>query len=154
MILNYTTKFPDGRPTNFRQMVLDGRKKHTIRKGNRWRAGMSAQHYTGIRTARAELIREGKAYEVEPVSIIFRPSNYSGHVEPKITVVVTIGEPGTEKVLSKKDVERLAENDGLSIMDFYSWFLASAEPVKGAPGVRVFVGQLIHIIENFERYGA
>jgi len=50
MIIGYKTKFKNGTPTNFVDRIMCERKKHTIRLGFRWKAGIKIQMATGVRT--------------------------------------------------------------------------------------------------------
>lgn len=47
MILTFKTKHDNGTPTKFIEKILNTQKKHTIRTGKRWKAGMSIQMCTG-----------------------------------------------------------------------------------------------------------
>lgn len=51
MILSFVKRHPQTKElTNFEQLILSGKKIHSLRKGQRWKAGMSIQMATGVRT--------------------------------------------------------------------------------------------------------
>jgi hypothetical protein len=50
MILGFKKSFPKGEPTNFREKIFFKTKIHSIREGQRWKAGMQIQMAYGVRT--------------------------------------------------------------------------------------------------------
>lgn len=130
MILNFSTHFPDKRPTHFRAKIISyvtnpngGQWKiHTIRKGARWRAGMSIQMCTGARTKNYHQFNK-LAPELQTCISV----QYIG-INPAEKTICVDG-----KMLNEVDIYNLARNDGFdSLDDFWSWFKAD------------FYGQIVH----------
>lgn len=55
MVLGFKTTI-NGKPTGFPEKILDGTKIHSIRAGNRWKAGMLIHPATGVRTKNYKMI--------------------------------------------------------------------------------------------------
>lgn len=106
MVLGFKEKFPDNSPTDFVEAILDGRKKHSIRKGCRWRKGMVIHMATGVRTKNYRLFNQDQVFSTEPITIF-----------PKTKEVFV----GIRK-LSDQEIEILAKNDHLTVERFWEWF--------------------------------
>lgn len=106
MVLGFKEKFPDNSPTDFVEAILDGRKKHSIRKGCRWRKGMVIHMATGVRTKNYRLFNQDQVFSTEPITIF-----------PKTKEVFV----GVRK-LSGQEIEILAKNDHLTVERFWEWF--------------------------------
>jgi hypothetical protein len=106
----------------FKQPILDGTKKHTIRedKHNRWHAGITMQMATGVRTKKYNCFQENTCKSVQRIDII-RTSDYLNE-----TIVKVDG-----RVLSEKETQSLAWNDGfVNLIDFWLWFSDGLENGK------------------------
>ena len=135
MILSYKQKFPWGEPTNFEQKINEGVKKHTIRDDphNRWRFAMIIQHAYGVRTSNYRCFAKGQCMSTQILEIrevkmgssdnsynfpVMSPKHHKNAVSGKIFRVMIDG-----KVLSEKEIDMLAKNDGFdSTEDFFLWF--------------------------------
>lgn len=129
MLLGFKQQFPNGSPTHFVEKILDGTKKHTIRKGHRWRAGMSIQMATGVRTK--------KYYQFN----INRPDLQKCISEQRIIIINTNGNinilVGDDTYLLETSKFDLIKNDGFfNVKQFKEWFFPN--------GDGVFEGQIIH----------
>lgn len=133
MILSFKKTFPDKSPTGFVQKILSGQKIHTMREGERWKAGYYIHMATGTRT---------KNYDQFNIE---RPDLQKCIATQKVVMVhkknKTIGSLSVEidgRFLSGKEVADLINNDGLTFGDFWQWFFP-----KGLK-VEKWQGQLIH----------
>lgn len=134
MIANYTTKFKDGEETFFKEAILAGVKRHTIRSGKRWRSGMMINHYTGIRTKKALEFRREECPLVEEIVIqLENPAIDNAGVSIKIG----------GKQLHPTAVLEVMKNDGLSKKRFQEWFFSAGTDI-GDGVTREFKGQIIH----------
>lgn len=119
-------------------------KLHTIRKGNRWKAGMTIHFATGVRTKFYNCFHVAKCVSVQGIEIIdcdqLQPSQYNNQF-----IVVSREIAGIDyynafmikidgRALSTTDIITLAQNDGFdSTKEFFEWF-----------EYKEFFGQLIH----------
>lgn len=159
-VITFSVVFPSyhpkaGNPTCFVNMILhsvdfhgiykvihgcnwpDGsfaKKNHTIRKGNRWKAGdkfspriWTGKPYNSLQQTFFEDIEIKKVWTIE----IWKDGEYTHAGIPE-------GD-GQYRLVSLAD---LAKNDGLSIQDLIDWFNVK----EGKP----FVGQIICWSENVE----
>jgi len=130
MVLGFMTKFPDGTPTNFIQKIFEEEKIHTIRRGERWKAGMTIHMATGVRTKDYLQFNKGHTSLLKCVSVQDIAIKKEGRV---FTVTVDINERG----LRVQEIHTLAKNDGLTYDQLVNWFAHEAE--NGG-----FEGQIIH----------
>jgi hypothetical protein len=101
-------------------------KIHTIRKGNRWRPGLSIEHAHGVRTKSYDCFKKGKCHGTERIRIWFEKGNIEVMVEASMLTL-------SEKM-------ELARNDGFDdYSDFVRWFRIATED-----GTDIFGGQIIH----------
>lgn len=56
-------------PTGFVDKIMDGIKIHTVREGDRWRAGMPIQFATGVRTKAYHKFKDGFTVSVQNIRI-------------------------------------------------------------------------------------
>lgn len=145
MILGFKEYFNNDlkRPTYFREKILAvfpiiltvnppitiRPKLHSIRKGNRWKAGNSIQMATGVRTKRYKqfnkrIERLEKCISVQIIEIVYAEPNV--HLWPMWIKV-------DGRSLDKVEVCHLATNDGFdSVSDFLTYFNDH------------FTGQIVH----------
>ena len=110
--INFKTKWEDGSPTNFRDMILDGRKPHTIRpvRQHPVKKGDALSLYTGMRTSHCEIIGKVKCLDVRPIQIY-----QSWDVNRQL---ILNGKP-----LSEEHTQLLTINDGFENLEkFYDFF--------------------------------
>jgi hypothetical protein len=108
MVLGFKKQFPE--------KIISGEKIHSIRKGNRWKAGNKIHFATGVRTKNYQQFHFGKCFTVQDIAIYFPSGN-----------VLIDGELFFDK-------ETLAKNDGFESFDkMLDWF--------GKDGIE---GQIIH----------
>lgn len=148
MILGFKTEM-EGKPTFFvekiRACVSPTHAKtwtpkiHTIRKGHRWKAGTKMHMAIGVRTPDYYQFNTGEyaaldhCVSVQDIEIIPATDQYprrvivrweNWHYRPDMRIV------------SGKDIELLAKNDGFeSVDDFWNWFKED------------FKGQIIHFTD-------
>lgn len=140
MILGFKDMYPDNEPTYFLEKILMpytdvqlppgiySPKIHSIRKGNRWRAGMSIQMAYGVRTNHYTQFNKdypqlGKCISEQDIFM-----TYDRHAL-EITV-------GNINYLMPQMIDKLILNDGLTRERFLDWFF---------PGtVDEFSGQIVH----------
>jgi len=172
MICGFQQKFPWGEPTWFREKILAGAgyattethplrqllnhilepKIHTIRPGNRWRAGMPIQMAYGVRTKNYQQFNKGipeleKVVSVQHVKITWvgakDPETYWPKIEVDGNVIgytramkkIVAGLPIIVTTDKTKVIE-FVHNDGFdSITDFCRWFNKD------------FEGQIIHFTD-------
>lgn len=126
MILGFTKKIKGGKPTEFREKVLDGRKIHSIRedKHDRWREGMSIEMAYGVRSDDYEQWNADRpdlqtCTGTQPFEIKWKGHDYQVRVDGHR--------------LTPAEVEQLAKNDGFDeLVDFLTWFSSD------------FKGKIIH----------
>ena len=106
-------------------LIKHGVKIHTIRKGKRWRAGMTIHYYTGVRTkAMKKFMADGVVVSVQDISIKWVHKLNGG-----VCVIIIDGKP---MPFSAQRL-RLASNDGFrDYKAFEEWFNED------------YSGQLIH----------
>lgn len=112
------------------QPTLHKPKRHTIRKGNRFKEGDLIHMATGVRT------KNYKCFLIIPVVSVQQ-------IEIKVTKsdVWKIHIDGADLFTYTRLVD-LAHNDGLSIERFIEWFHKAGE--KDADGMSTFKGQIVH----------
>ncbi len=127
-----------GEPTGFWMAIICGRKKHTIRAGNRFKAGeiVSLREWRGLPYRSKQ--REFAQVFIDSVwPITIKP--YRDRSPERRRFVIHIKDryvadwTGTANITQKE----LAKNDGLSKEDFLSWFGCDKKIIKP------FVGQII-----------
>jgi len=145
MILGFKTQI-EGNPTFFvekiRACVSPINEKtwtpkiHTIRKGNRWKAGIKMQLAIGVRTKDYYQFNTGEYAALDHcVSVQHIQIDNNSRVGKRIFV-----EDDTDNIfpkrLSESEIEQLAINDGFNSVDaFWNWFSVS------------FIGQIIHFTD-------
>lgn len=125
MILSYKKQLPWKEATNFKQSIISGIKKHTIRQdiSNRWKPGMKIHHAHGVRTPNYDCFLENECISIQQIKIQRHP--FSDERLFRVWV--------DDKLLSANEILLLAKNDGFdSIDDFFKWF------------DKDFVGKIIH----------
>jgi hypothetical protein len=128
MNLGYSSKFPWGGLTQFEEYILSGRKKHTIRidlKG-RWKAGRIIHHVMGNRTKQRREFLRGECHGTQIVKMFF---DLRGKIE-------CLKVDGREI----PDWEKVAFNDGLTIIEFEKWFNENSTD-------DIFEGTIIHFTD-------
>jgi hypothetical protein len=136
MVLGFKTKFFNGEPTNFEQLILDGIKIHSMREdpNNRWLAGLGIQMATGTRTKYYNQFNLGKP---ELQKVVSTQKVFMTYDKQHIEVTIN------GKYLMPHQVEQLIKNDGLSRERFIDWFF-----LRDAKGKLVFrsewSGKIIH----------
>ena len=149
MILIFSKKFPfdKDRETGFKLLIDGGQKIHTIRAGSRWKHGQKIHFWDGsprnwqhsqpffplpnIRNLNVEQTPEGvviSAWHPEKIRIFYPSLSWD------CPAVEIKGQP-----ITGEGVQRLAENDGLTLTDFKEWFWLATNQ-----GKEEFVGQIIH----------
>lgn len=147
MILGFKTKI-NGKATFFPQKILAcvsyihksigyKPKKHTLRKGNRWEAGMSIQMAVGVRTPRYFQFNKSieglqKCISVQEIVIKYPTHEFTYPKDiPKIYIDGWVYDYRDDE--DKKQLIQLAINDGFdSFEEFLNWFSED------------FSGQIIH----------
>lgn len=129
MILGFKTKFPWGKPTNFKEKILclEGfvPKIHTLRENFRFKPGMVINFATGVRTKHYNEFKRDTCKSTQIVVIVNIP--FSG-----IPYIFIDG-----KLLSLRERDRFKSNDGFdTIEDFSLWFYKP-----------VYILQLVHWTE-------
>lgn len=151
MVLPYSKTYPwdDRRPTNFAAKILSpyvtgfskyDPKLHTIRLGERWKAGNSIQMAYGVRTKdyfqfNDEIPELGFCKSVQKIVIKPLFGNEELRIsKTNISLIIPLPEILIDtKKLDNDQVVRLIRNDGFdSIIDFMMWFN------------KPFSGQIIH----------
>lgn len=124
----------------FEPMVLDGTKRHTIRAGNRWKAGMRADLYVRPRQRDMRLLFRAIVLRVEDIQIRSVLPNGIGGVGD-LTLEVRIG----GLVLDPGETEAFFFRDGFREQRIGSLTPATREAYRfWNLGRKTFVGQLIH----------
>lgn len=139
MVLGFSTTW-NGSPTGFVDHVMSGRKWHTLRWGRRWRAGMSIQFATGVRTKNYRCFAVGTVHSVQPVKIIPAGAapGRNGHGVPH--VMVERGPNGVLQPLAPFEIMALSINDGFdTVGDFNLWFAQACKANK----TDAFRGQIV-----------
>ncbi|KAA2242859.1 hypothetical protein F0L74_10040 [Chitinophaga agrisoli] len=127
MILAFSQINPKTKePTGFVDKILTGKKIHTIRSGNRWRAGATIQMATGVRTEDYNQFNRGypdlqMCRSTQTIQI--RPAE-----EMNGSKIYVDG-----RLLNMDEAVTLAHNDGFPhLAAFWTWFNED------------FDGQLVH----------
>lgn len=122
MILSFKKKFSWGKPTDFEEKIVSGKKIHTIRNDmhGRWIIGRNIHFATGVRTKKYNCFLKAVCWGIQSVQI-----NYH---DPSVIEVIIDGElfykhgSGLYCIGNDKMIE-LARNDGFdSIDDFFKFF--------------------------------
>lgn len=118
MILNFLKGFQvDGRRklTKFKEKILEGRKKHTIRfdSTNRWEEGRKIHFATDHRTNNYNCFKEGVCTGTQKIEIKGRSIYVEG------------------KLLNSDKVAWLAINDGFDTVEDFWWWFDLYTPFKG-----------------------
>jgi hypothetical protein len=124
MVLGFRTKNPKTKSdTCFEALIMNGYKKHTLRKGHRWKEGMSIQMATGVRTKnyrQFNINRPDLAVCKGVQSIKFKVDKNISDTFPEVSKW-SIFIDGRK--LSFEEMEKLAWNDGFgSLGEFLAWF--------------------------------
>lgn len=136
MILGFKKVFPWGEPTEFERKIIYFLKVHTIRNGQRWKAGNTIQMATGVRTKSYYQFNNGgycgldKVKSVQRIDIIFRsPEVIMIFIDRKLMYC-----RNRAIEFQKMWFLDFLQNDGFDNADqFWKWFTI---PVRN--------GQLIH----------
>lgn len=122
MILGFKQTFPWGKPTKFKEKILCGvlpdvyslhykKKIHSIRKGSRWKPGMSIQMAYGVRTSNYEQFNKDHQGLQTCISV----QNIS--ISPGGLVLID------GRGLNQYTKNMLAENDGFESFEYFmKWF--------------------------------
>ena len=136
MILGFKQKFPDGTPTHFEEKIYAGvapelykefePKIHSMREGERWRAGMDIQMAYGVRTKNYRQFNKGVSQleKCKETQDVFMTLTW--------VLEVTID----DRYLMPTEIEQLIKNDGLTRKQFIYWFFPD--------GKKEWSGQIIH----------
>ena len=103
----------------FKESILTGRKKHTIRedKHNRWEHGKQIHFATGVRTKNYKQFKSKKCVSVQDIEIIYNLNGEREMYNKGIWVLVDNIHINDFWLLE------LAYNDGFnSIEEFFKWF--------------------------------
>jgi hypothetical protein len=112
--LNFKRNWSNGKSTLFKELILNGKKPHTIRpvRIHPIKAGMLLQLYQGLRTRNCELITELPCIMVRPIAI------YLPHEISPIGNIVLDG-----RDLPTPSMDNLIINDGFTTReDFFDFF--------------------------------
>lgn len=123
MIMSYKKKFPWGAPTDFKQKILDGTKKHTFREDQhgRWSAGKHIHHAQGVRTKNYDCFLENDCVSTQSVIIANKENIRCLEVDNTLLYWKTKGYEKYE--IGAYYMQILAKNDGFdSVEDFFKWF--------------------------------
>jgi hypothetical protein len=139
MLLGFKRKLPSGEPTHFFEKIFNGVgvkvalsdvspdsiKLHSIREGERWRAGMSIQMAFGVRTKNYYQFNKGfedklgTCISVQSIEMDFCPDDNS------------IGMKIDGRIVSKYVIREVVLNDGLTRQQFIEWFFSEKTSFKG-----------------------
>lgn len=138
MLLGFKKVFKDGTPTLFHEKIIAGVielgfikepvKIHSIREGNRWKAGMSIQMAYGVRTKTYHQFN--KNIDQLSVCISTQKIIMDYHFQNDCLQIYVDGRKLDSKVATK-----LIHNDGLTREQFIEWFFCDSTS---------FDGQIIH----------
>lgn len=133
MILGYKQKFPfNGQPTRFKEKIINGRKKHSIRNDytNRWKPGMMIQQAYGVRTKNYEQFATDQCVSLQDLRINelseeliqdYPNSHVTVNIDGKDRYFFILLDLKTLKDIQVIDL--IAYNDGFdSTEDFFKWF--------------------------------
>lgn len=136
MILPFMDKFPDKEPTHFKELILEGVKKHSMRLDplERWMSGRRIDMAYHNRTKQMEIFHRTPCISTQKALI-----EYNGHGGSAVgdnfrykglTIVVN------SRRLFQFETEALIANDGLSYERFVEHFF------KGKEGLTMY--KIIH----------
>lgn len=129
MILGFKQNFPWGKPTNFKEKILSGQKKHSIREDGkrRWKVGMLIHMAYGVRTKFYECFCDKhRCTGKQEIKIKWSKSKVFVSVDIDHKVFYTL--QGGVVFIDKGMIE-LAKNDGFdSVEDFFRWFSEDTKP--------------------------
>lgn len=137
MLLTYThPNFEDTVRTNENP---DGIKIHTLRedKTNRWKVGMSIQHWMGNprnKSMYPHQFSTGECKGLQDVRI-FRTRDQ----DSKYGYEIFIGFPAPGRQFTPEENLAIAKNDGLTTEEFRNWFTSELEPI--------WMGRIIHFTD-------
>jgi len=119
MILSFKQKFVD--------LIKSGSKIHTIRedKMNRWRAKISIEHATGVRTKNYNQFHSGTCQSIQFIRIRWIDAIVSVDIGNKKDEMRLIyySNPSDNREFGVMEMKCLSLNDGFeSIDDFFKWF--------------------------------
>ena len=100
----------------FEEPILQGRKKHTIRKdkNDRWKPGMKIHFATGVRTKLYHQFKEGVCISTQKIQILWDNISLNGEF---VSILVD------GHLIDLDEVETLAINDGFEdVSEFLNWF--------------------------------
>jgi len=123
MIIGYKKQFPWGKPTNFKNKILTGWKRHTIREDihDRWKPGMKIQHAHGVRTKHYENFKDDECTRTQ-IIYIGKTSTKNNELRYKYNGVY-YGVIIDGNRMDKLRIGYLALYDGFdSTDDFFRWF--------------------------------
>lgn len=141
MLLGFKTKFSNGEPTNFKEKILSGEKRHTIRLGDRWKPGMNIHFATGVRTRQCDIFKIYPCVSVQRIEMWSLGKGLSDHRKLVITIDgIDMYEELRLNVYGKPFFYKFISNDGFgdNAFQFYEWFR-----LHGTENIH-FTGQLIH----------
>nr|DAQ59753.1 MAG TPA: hypothetical protein [Caudoviricetes sp.] len=122
-----------GQPTRFKEQLMDGTKKHTIRGNYQYWAKKAEQINAGKMVLS---IRQwtGRPYNSEQEEIMqlhtLRVQAISINITDATPMVGVYGD--TDKLLSAEEIEKMARNDGLCVEDWLEWMCPKGKPFAGA----------------------
>lgn len=135
-VLTFSKVFPQkhinaGEPTNFKEKILSGEKIHTIRpETNKWKIGdqISMRYWTGkpYHSKQEIFCEKFEVVELIPICIV---GIWSGNSQTPIDPINFIKEG--KDLYSKKEMEKIAKNDGLNFIQLESWFKLNEKSFKG-----------------------
>jgi hypothetical protein len=129
MILNFSTELPDGTPTNFADKILAGNKIHTIRKGNRWKAGDLIHFSTGSRTKQYSNFYQTTCTSTQQIEMWLS--------DPGLTFIIDHDPIRLWSTVDRKYL--LAKNSGLSWSQLEGFYVNAHNLNEQS-----FLGQIIH----------
>jgi hypothetical protein len=125
MILGFKREFEDKKPTLFREKILAGAaiafddnnysgppKIHSMREGNRWKAGMAIQMAYGVRTPYYYQFNRN----IESLSTCISTQTVFMTFINGLEITVA------QKYLDTSEIDLLIQNDGLTYLQFINWF--------------------------------
>lgn len=136
MIMGFNKVWKQGpyknKDTGFLEKIHAGIKKHSIRNGDRWVAGMKIHMATGVRTSDYSCFDIRIVQSVQKIRIQFA-EQYRKDIPPMYIWI-------DGDMIDIVTADKLAKNDGFdSYADFQLWFYYATN--KAA---QVFKGQIIH----------
>lgn len=113
MILPFKDLFPDGEPTNFRELIMQGKKIHTLRddENNRWDASRRIDMCYHCRQPNMEVFHRTPCTGTQKIIMRYHPTS-------KNSLVITV-----DKIqVSAYEIDLIIRNDGLTLERFIQWF--------------------------------